>query len=144
MEVKTGEPGKGAAQAEAPQKTDREIFYGLSEVIYKYPKSTEDRLRSVDRRAERLLLGNGSASEIKALRDYSHREIMLLAENYYQASKNIPMKDSARAFRTRMMCESYSDAYRALGKGDVAAARTAMKRGKEQNDELLDSFSRDR
>lgn len=140
-----GAASKAGAKEEAAPKTDREIYYSLQEAIYKFPKSTDDRLRNIDRRAERLLLGGTSnASELKALRDYSHREIMMLAENYYQASREIPMKDAALAFRTRMMCEFYADAYRALGKGDIPTARNAMKRGKEKNDELLEAFSKDR
>ncbi|MBI4025803.1 MAG: hypothetical protein HY360_12535 [Verrucomicrobia bacterium] len=131
--------------AAEPPKSDREAYKELEKVFYAVEsdddkKADEKKLQRIESKAEELLAAANNDADIKKFRQRSLADILALAQNYRDASRQAKFQDQTTTFKVQVMCDTYADAFKSLANGDINGARMPMKRAHEKRQEARASF----
>lgn len=127
--------------AAAAPKTDAQKVKELEYAVY--ARQTDEKskpdyttLKALESKTEKLLTGGQSDEEVQTFRRKSRDDLLDLAANYRDVSRQIELEDQTRAMNLQVVYQTYAEAYTALAKGDVGDARLKIKRAREKRDDI--------
>lgn len=130
----------------APEVKDRtgekSEFKEFEKRFYATEKSSDTHLKTAESNIQKVLRTTKKEGELKNYEQKYKDDILALAENYSNASREVHFASDATNFRVKTMCEEFAEAYKSFSNGEYDQARLLLERARKKKDELRDLLSK--